>query len=246
VAGVAICLGDLPDEQPGALREIWAADDSRESDLILSEIYKVDGVRRCEEAVGVAVDPCALVDAVSSCISGHLYLLLPEELADRRRVIRVIAQRAEAAAKALEDLSLPMDQRNRAAWLERLKGLGLSDPTDPRVIKELRNVATQLGNMLPRGADGRPRMEAFELLIRDLARTYERATGRQARVTRGPGGYSGKFWDLVEVLRPIAASIIETSGEGVLAQPTTELARGKFIERLTQEKPNRQNPRLKI
>jgi hypothetical protein len=238
---------ELPDEQPGTLREIFAAEDGRQQGLVLDEIRTVDGFRRCGEAVSAALNPYDLILAVMTCIDQHLNPL--ERAADHRHEMRIVARGAEAAAKALEVLSSAIRPISRLGWSWRSKQADLPDPTDPRIIEDLRNMAAGLDGMLARGAfkqaDGRPRMVAFERLIRDLARTYERATGRRARVTRGPGGYSGRFWNLVEILRPIAASIIERSGEGSLAQPTTELARGKFIERLTQGKPNRQNLHLK-
>src|SRR6202040_1629587 len=110
---------------------------------------------------------------------------------------------------------------------------GAPDPTDPRLISELHDMAS----VLPPGAfkdeGGRRKMRAFEYLIRRLARAFETATGRRATLTRdhyGSSAYSGRFWNFVEIIRPVAAAIIETSEAGSLAQPETEVARGKFIE----------------
>jgi hypothetical protein len=165
------------------------------------------------------------------CISWHLAPL--DRLADHRRKLRLSAKHAEAAAAALEAFSSVIA---RDGWMLRLKNAALPDPSDPRIIEELRNTAAGLRRMLERGAfedqGGRPNMMAFKRLIQSLARIFEDATGRPAAVTYDHyrPGYKGRFWNLVEIVRPIAAELIATSGRPI-AQPKTHLARGKFIER---------------
>jgi hypothetical protein len=227
-------IWNLRDEAPGTLEEIFAAEDSRPQNLVLYEIRKDDGFRKCWEAIGAPGDPYDLIQAVTSCISCHLKPL--DRVADHRRELCLVARRAEAAAKALEELATAIN-RGRDGWTLRLNEAGLPDPTDARTIANLRNLATGLDDMLARGAlsdrGGRSKMVAFERLIRDLAGVFQRATGRPAAVTRDhhrPEGYSGRYWDFVEIVRPIATAIIETSGAGSLRQPATEPARGKFIE----------------
>jgi hypothetical protein len=136
-----------------------------------------------------------------------------------------------------------MDQIERTAWLCRLKDLGLSDPADPRVIRDLANLAAGLDSMLARGAfldrGSRPKMAAFGRLIQDLARIFERTTGQRAGLSyyqyADPPRYEGRFWDLVEIVRPVAAAIIAKSGCPHLAEPKRDFARGKFIERALAE-----------
>jgi hypothetical protein len=143
---------------------------------------------------------------------------------------------------ALEELAGSTDCAGCVGFLTGLRVAGLSDPTDPRMITHLRNIAASLDHLLTRGAfkdmGGRPRMRAFGALIRGLARVFEDATGRRATITRDhfrSGGYSGRFWNFVEIIRPIATTIIETSGAGSLGQPKTEVARGKFIEEVLKK-----------
>jgi hypothetical protein len=224
----------LPDEAPGTLDEIFDAEDSRAQNLVLYQIRKVDGFRRCWEAIGATGNPYELIGAVMICINAHLHPR--SRIADHRRRMRLTAKRAHTVATA-QEFSSTLGQFEREAWLWRLKDLGLTYPTDPRIVADLRNLAAGLDSMLARGAlmdrGGRSKMAAFELLIRHLARVFERAAGRPATVTRDhhrTEGYSGRFWDFVEVVRPIAADIIETSGAGLLTQPATEYARGKYIE----------------
>jgi hypothetical protein len=229
----------LPTEEaPGTLAEIFAAEDTRRQHLVLYAFLEVDGFRRCWTAIGAPGDPDGLIDAVMTCISSHLNPL--DRLADHRRRMRLTAKRVHAAAMALEKLSSSMDELEQLAWHSRLKDAGLPDPTDPRVIGELQNVARGLGAMLAGGAlndkDGRPKMAAFERLIQSLVSTFENATGQRAGVTDSrhsePPRYEGRFWELVEIVLPIAADIIAKSGELPLAQPATPLARGRFIERV--------------
>lgn len=169
------------------------------------------------------------------CIAVHLR---PEyRLADHHRELRMAAQNYKKAAMALEELTRSTDRGWRVGFLTGLSEAGFSDPTDPRMIAHLRNIAASLDRLLTRGAfkdmGGAPRMRAFGALIRELARVFEDATGKTAAITRDhyrPEGYSGRFWDFVEIVRPIVAAVIGISGAGSLAQPKNEVARGKFIE----------------
>jgi hypothetical protein len=225
----------LPGEAPGTLAEIFAAEDSRAQNLVLSALRDANGFRRCAEAIGIAANPYDLIGAVMGCISVHLHPMA--RLADIRRRMRLTAQRARGAAAALQEFSSSMDQIERAAWLWRLKDLRIPDPTDPRVIRDLRNLAAGLDSVLARGAfkdrGGRSKMAAFDRLLQSLARVFEDTTGERATLTYNPYGprYEGRFWEFVEIVRPIAAAIIAKSRVEPLAEPKTDLARGKFIER---------------
>ncbi len=223
---------ELPDEAPGTLFEIFAAEDSRRQNLVQSELKKANVFRRCSEAIGASFDPYDLILAVMSCIGWHLRPVV--RAADHRRGLQDLAKRARAAAVALEDLSL--STKDRIGWSARLKLSGLPDPTHPAIIKDLRDLASGLEGMLAKGAfkdrGGRPKMMAFEHLVRNLAHIFERSTGRPATVTRDQEGYSGQFWEFVGIVLPVAAVIIETSGAGPFAQPSTAITRGRYIEAL--------------
>jgi hypothetical protein len=227
----------LPDEVPGTLFEIFAAEDSRRQNLVLYELKKVDAFRRSFETLGAAVDPYDLILAVMSCISFHLRPL--GRAADHRRGTKELSARARAAAVALDELSLLTRKSKRIGWSARLELSGLPDPTDPATIQNLHSLASELEGILANGAfkdpGGPAKMMAFKHLVENLARIFEQATRRRATVTRNSyrvNGYSGQFLEFVEVVRPVAAAIIATSGAGSLKQPATDLARGKYIEAL--------------
>ena len=216
----------LAGELPGTLEEIFAAEDSRRQNLALVEIRKVDGFRRCSEVAGAPVDPYELILAVMACISFHLRPL--GRGSRHRRELRRLSHAAEKAANALEELATAISPSSQA-WEWRLREARLSDPTDPRLVSHLRDLAVGLDDLLARGGfedkGGRSKMMAFEQLVRNLARIFERSTGQRATLTHDHyrvGGYRGRFWNFVEIIRPIVAAIIQTSGAGSLAQPTTD------------------------
>jgi hypothetical protein len=229
----------LPDEAPGTLAEIFDAEDSRRQNLVLFEIRKVDGFRKCWETIGKPGDPYDLIFVVMCCIIWHLNPL--KRLADYRRELRDVARHAGDAAAALEKLSSAMEWGGRRGWLWRLEHAGLPDPTDPRTIENLRKMATGLEAMIANGGfrdqGGRPKLLAFQYLIKGLARVFETATGRRPTVTWSEyrGEYSGKFLDFVEIVRPIVSDIVKTSGRP-LAQPNNNVALGKFIQDQLMEK----------
>lgn len=233
---------ELPDEKPGTLEEIFGAEDGRRGHLIFSEISKRDGFRMCWQAIRKSGDPDDLVLAVMACINVHLH---PQERhASIRRGLQIAACRAEEAAKALEALATVLSRDARERWVWHYSVAGLPDPTDPRLAASLGDMVTVFfKDLLTSGAfkdqGGRSKMAAFRVLVRRLARVFEQATGSRATVTRNhhkPEGYGGRFLDLVEIVRPIAAAIIETSKAGSLAHPATKAARGKFIEEVLKKR----------
>ena len=189
---------ELPDEKPGTLKEIFAAEDSRRQNLVLYEIRKVDGFRKCWEAIGAAGDPYHLILAVVICVAFHLR---PEyRVADHRRELRMAARHYEKAAMALEELARSTDRVGRVEFLTGLRVAGLSDPTDPRMIAHLRNIAASLDRLLTRGVfkdtGGRPRMRAFAGLIWELAQVFENATanrGNDYGTSIVPAAIAGDF-----------------------------------------------------
>ena len=230
----------LPDEAPGTLAEIFDAEDSRRQNLVLFEIRKVDGFRKCWETIGKPGDPHDLILAVMGCIVWHLNPL--KRLADYRRELRDVARHAGDAAAALEKLSSAMGWGVRGGWLWRLDNAGLPDPTDPRTIENLRKMATGLEAMIANGGFQRPG-RTFEIVglpisyQRPSKKVFETATGRRPTVTWSEyrGEYSGEFLNFVEIVRPIVSDIVKTSGRP-LAQPNNNVALGKFIQDKLMEK----------
>jgi hypothetical protein len=224
---------EIPDEEPGTLAEIFAAEDSRRQNLVLYALRDANAFRRSAEVIGKPVDPYELILAVMACISEHLFWPAHFDehrrwLGEHRPQLRRFAKRLRAAAAAHEKSSEPIWWW----WLRLPDGRDLGG-----IVADLRRLADDIDRRLDDGAlkdrEGRPRMLAFRRLIRDLASVFERAAGHRAAVTRDhyrPEGYSGRFWGFVEIVRPVAAAIIEQSGAGVLAEPATDLARGKYIE----------------
>jgi hypothetical protein len=131
------------------LEEIFAAEDSRRQSLVLYEIAKVDGFRRCWKAIEAPGDPYHLIFAVMICVAVHLRSQY--RVADHRRELRVAAQNCEKAAMALEELARSTDRAGRVGFLAGLSVAGLSDPTDPRMIAHLRSTAASLDRLWARG-----------------------------------------------------------------------------------------------
>ena len=81
------------------------------------------------------------------------------------------------------------------------------EPSNPRIIADLRNLAAGLKSTLARGAlmdsGGAPKKAALDRLVQGLARVFENATGRLAGLTDSrhahPPRYEDRFWDLVEM-----------------------------------------------
>jgi len=181
-----VSVWEIPDEEPGTLADIFDAEDSRRQNLVLYALRDARAFRRCAAAIGAAVDPYELILAVMSCINAHLRP--PDRLADYRRRMRITAKSAHAAAEALQELSSSMDEIERAAWLWRLKDLGISTrqthTSSPiSATWRLASIACLLGGAL-KDRGGRSKMAAFERLLQDLARIFERATGRPPTITR--------------------------------------------------------------
>jgi hypothetical protein len=225
---------ELPGEPPGTLAEIFSAEDSRRNNLILYELRKVDAFGRCWEAIGAKGDGYALIWAIVTCINVHLRV--PYGDAEFCRDLKETSRSAERVAAALEELKTTTERIGTAGFLAGLKEMGFPDITDPKLAKYLRQMATGLRELAARDAfktsGGRPQMRAFRHLVDKLARLFEDATQRYPSLTHDenrPGGYGGRFWEFVEVVRPIVVEILERSGSQ-LSQPSTPGARGKFIE----------------
>jgi hypothetical protein len=230
----------LPNEKPGTLIEIFQAEDSRRQNLILDildELKKADAFRKCSDVIGALVDPYDLILALVIGIDCHLS---PRPRLSLRLRLQRNAECARAAACALENLSLSIDECGREGWNLRTELWILADPTERKTIESLRKVAAGIDHMLKRdewiSKGGRPRLKVFRRLIIELAGTFERATGRKATVTRTAyknEGYSGHFLEFVNILYPIVVGVIEISGVGPFEQSADP---GKFIEDTLRER----------
>lgn len=226
---------EIPDEEPGTLAEIFAAEDSGRQNLVLYALRDANAFRRSAEAIGKPVDPYEVILAVMACINEHLFW--PAHFDEHRRWLRSRRPQLRRFAKHIRTMAAALERSSKSIddigwWLRPPEG-----PDFAVVLSDLRRFADGIDRRLDSGAfkdrEGRPRMLAFGRLIRDLASVFERAVGRSATMTRDhyrPEGYGGRFWNFVEIVRPVAAAIIEQSQAGVLAEPATGPARGKYIE----------------
>jgi hypothetical protein len=92
----------LPNEPPGTLVEIFTAEDSRRSNVILYALKEADAFQKCSEVIG-RFDPYDLIMSLGLGIACHLSpLRTPSSLKGNNRRT---AKYARAAAEALENLS---------------------------------------------------------------------------------------------------------------------------------------------
>jgi hypothetical protein len=233
---------ELPDEVPGTLEEIFAAEDSRCSNLIIYEFRSVDGFRKCWEAIGVPGDPYDLIGAVRRCIGWHLKPIIRQ--IDYQNSLRDRVRYTKVATTALEKLSLSINNSSRIGLLS-INNARNSDSTVSHTIEYLKTMTITLDSILAKSLKnkgGRPKKVAFRQLILGLAGAFEGATGNRPTITRNhhvEGGYGGKFWNLVEVVLPIVNKIIQTSRASSLDKPASDGARGKYIEELLREREPR-------
>src|SRR5262249_49350141 len=82
---------------------------------------------------------------------------------------------------------------------------------------------------------GAPKMLAFNAFVRVLARAFESAKGKPAKVTwnNHTERYGGKFITLVEAVLPLAVRWAG-SPERPMRYPNSQKARGKYIYELTR------------
>jgi hypothetical protein len=237
---------NLPNETPGTLVEIFAAQDSRRSNLILYELQKVDAFRKCSNAIGAPIDPYDLIMSVGNGIACHLGPGLTTSRFKRHN--RQTAKYARDAAIALENLSASFKDFGALGWIAP-KLWSFPDPTDDRTIQSLFNLANGLDQFFERNKQGmfkdeggRPKKTAFQRLIAELAGTYERATGKRATAWKGASGvWGGNFLKFVEVVLPVVRAIVKVSGVARLDEPISRRARGEFIEDLLKERRKRKN-----
>jgi hypothetical protein len=200
---------------------------------------------QCEIVVGVdPPDPTfrrGLVEAVS------VALLLNDgalRVGDLRKQLRLVQQRSrttndaqERLYQALEDLPGAL----REALFDYMKKANETDwilasiAPAPELLDQWHEFGRMVGSIAESMKDrgGPRRFSGFDLLIQALADAFGRATGRAAAVTRHQhrSGYEGRFWDLIELIRPKIAAIADQRGRA-LPEPSTDGARGKFIERV--------------
>jgi len=237
----------LSDTQRSVVAQLHSSDELRPvREAIKAELMAIN--ENCEWAIRVGsprIDfRSDLVEAVCVCV----LMARQKRTSELRRELTRLSQRAQAAAAALDRLrdaitSVAADHRDLL-----FDELRLGDTTDsdwvlatiapaPELVQQWRRLASgaqRLGNSLKDRGGPQPFL-GFKLLVLGLADAFGRATNRPAAITWDAHRerYRGRFWDLVELVRPIAGAIATRRGTP-LPQPATDQARGKFIERVLQ------------
>jgi hypothetical protein len=177
-----------------------------------------------------------LIEALVWCIVSHLDAPKRKRFSDIRRDYMRVARKASAAKKHLKSL------RRLAGELPNVH-LDLVDlESAERVLGSIEeNFILMTDNL--KGADigGAPTKLAYRSLVRGLKLTFERATGRQAKVTWNPyqSRYEGLFISFVEAVLPLAQSFADAANRP-MDIPTTKHARGKYVHEMTRSSRSKQ------
>jgi hypothetical protein len=165
-----------------------------------------------------------LNQAVLLCVLMHWDLPNRKSNNDIRKELLRVGKEAAAAAKCLRRLQVA---------LENLTPLYRDEPVEMPIrialnLDTLSNTANIYAKQLT-GKGGAHKMVAFDTLIRGLARAYQNATGRAAKVTwsQYDNCYQGRFVNLVEAVLPAVCELAGTTPP--MRCPESAHARGKFI-----------------
>jgi hypothetical protein len=177
-----------------------------------------------------------LIEALLWCIVSHLDAPKRKRFSDIRTDYMRVARTASAAKKHLKSLrrlagELLTVHLDLAGLESAEKGLGLIEESFILLSDNLK------------GADkgGAPTKLAYRSLVRGLKLTFERATGRQAKVTWNPyrSRYEGSFFGFVEAVLPLAQSFADAANRP-MDIPTAERARGKYVYEMTRSPRSKQ------
>jgi hypothetical protein len=201
--------------------ETWQRICAEFSDAVLSECEASIGLRQPNKEFRAAI-----VDAVFLALC--LHAAPPKRAATLRAERKSLKRRATAAATALQNLSVALDQsilpRPLADSPEPLATL-IAPPT----LDCLRALATAAGQDADRlkGRSG-PTGVAFRIVIRMVADAFGDATGRRAGLTWSAHRerYEGQFWGLLVRLLPRAETIA-----GKFA-PEHDVTRGRRVQKI--------------
>ena len=187
-----------------------------------------------------------LVDAVQWCHWMHLKVTSRKRIADIRKELLQVKREARDAKKSLTRLRDALNTLTPQCWElldEQLESVAKTAVS--LVAKQvpwfhaLSLVADLAGLLAERLKDadkgGAPQMLGFQALVKGLARAFENAKSRSAKVTRNAydGCFGGEFVTLVEAVLPLAKCWAETP-ERPLHYPKSPRARGKHIYDLTR------------
>jgi hypothetical protein len=164
----------------------------------------------------------------------HLDAPKRKRFSDLRKEMLRVEKAAAAAEKGLRGLQAALDQltpMHRDAILKDLE-------TPRRTAFKLEGLSVLAGMYAGAFADkGGPlaKMAEFAMLVRGLARAFESATGRAAKVTwnQYDKKYEGHFVDLVETMLPLALTCAKSIG-WQMSCPGSKRARGKYIYEMTR------------
>jgi hypothetical protein len=176
----------------------------------------------------------AIVSCVIACVTPQ------QKRGDARKQLNRVSKAAATMASGAVALQAALADVACQRQLDR--GLDHLDITPSRLANDaaqydqlsaIANRAAKIGKLIDKG--GAPKMVAFNALVTGLARAFQIATGRAAKVTRNSAEdtYGGPFLALVEAVLPLAEGL--TNGLGIsLRRPRSRLALGKYVSEQTR------------
>jgi hypothetical protein len=161
------------------------------------------------------------------CVLMHWDSPKPKNNSGVRKELRRVEKEAAAAAKCLRRLQVALENLTPSYRDAIVKNVEVPFRTALKLggLSGWANIyATQLTRK-----GGAPKMLAFDTLIKWLARAYQNATGRAAKVTwnEHDNCYQGRFVSLVEAVLPVVCALAGTTPP--MRCPQSAGARGKFI-----------------
>jgi hypothetical protein len=193
-----------------------------------------------------------LVDALVSGHWMHLEVTSRKRFSDIRKEFLCIQREAEAAESSLSRLRDALNNltpRYRELFDEHLESVAKIAVSI--VAKQapwfhaLSSIADHARNSAEIFADkgGAPKMVAFNALVKALARTFEHAKNKPAKVTwnNHTAQFSGEFMSLVEAVLPLAIRWAGTP-ERPMHYPKLSKARGRHIYELTRRGAGKKRP----
>src|SRR5271166_578227 len=184
-----------------------------------------------------------LVEAILACTLLKNYT--PDRLSDRRKQLMIVSRGASAAVKIIRRLDSNL-QQVADCFYPGIFSRFLEVGKQALELEALSSVARGHANSLNADKGGPRGMFAFRRLVVGLAREFESATGRAAKVTWSDFHkcYEGRFIDLVDNVLPIVLELAPN-----LPHPRTARARGKYIHAVTRERRRKRKvpqPRDKV
>ncbi len=186
-----------------------------------------------------------VVEAILICVAVHMDAPNRKRYSDIRNELLRVSKEAIAAEKSFDRLSAAIGKLTpnyRELLRKRLElpakvALTLVTKQPPwfHALSLVASIAALFAEALrQRDKGGAPKMLAFDILVRGLARAYQHATGRAAKVTWNEHRYcyEGRFFNLVEAVLPSARAL--AGKEPPMRFPNTPLARGKYIYDVTR------------